>query len=144
MNHMLMKHISILLIFALALATVAPPRVFAQTQQTPATLFAVPSTGTTTKPDLKESLAAAVAKIRTGPLTAADIKRIEQQQQNQQSPKSGWSRKQKMFLALWIVVMTGFVVVLIKHHCRDRNHPEGAPAVDKRTDYKRSNSTQGD
>lgn len=135
------KLVSSFLVFAIALVTVAPPRTSGQTTtQTlapPATsansnLSALPEKA---KFDLKTSLAAEMAKIKAGTLTEADAKRLEQDQQDQQagdSHKPSFTRKQKMFLALWIVVMTGLVVVLIKHGCKA---PKPCPEPDPTQDY---------
>ena len=127
---MLKKLISALLVFAVAQVTVAPPRVFAQTfSQTPvqtATSTVEPNPATPppkTRSDLRKSLAAEVAKSKTGPLTEADLKRLEKEQQDPQSgqqPKKGWSRKKKLLVALAIVLSAGAMWVAIKHRCRDQ------------------------
>ncbi|HXM35252.1 MAG TPA: hypothetical protein VN920_08695, partial [Pyrinomonadaceae bacterium] len=109
---------------AVALVTVAPPTVFAQTLARPATSVIepnLPAPPANSKSDLKKSLAAEVAKVKGRPLTEADLKRLEKEQQDQESgspPKARWTRRNTVFMTLWIVVMTGVVVVLIKHHCR--------------------------
>jgi hypothetical protein len=138
---MLKKSISTLLVFAVALVTVAPPRVFGQTITQPLAQPAtsviepnLPAPPATPKPDLRKSLAAEVTKINTGPLTEADLKRLEREQQGQPSgapPKSEWTRKNTIFLTLFIVVMTGVVWVAIKHRCKA---PNPCPVTDS-TDY---------
>ena len=137
---MLKKPISVLLVFAVALVAIAPPRVFAQSpSETPAQSAAAavePDRAATSKAksDLRKSLAAEVAKIKAGPLTAADVRRLEQGQQNQQSagePKAGWSRRKKLLVALLLVVTAGAMVVAIKHRCKA---PKPCPEIDS-TDY---------
>jgi hypothetical protein len=70
-------------------------------------------------PDLKSRFASELRDLKAGTLTSADVKKI---QQNSQTPKddSKFGRKQKIFLALFVVLMTGLVVVLIKHPCREK------------------------
>jgi hypothetical protein len=72
---------------------------------------------------LKRSLAAEVAKIKGGSMTEADLKRLEQEQQPQQSgapAKDTWTRKKKLLVALIIVIATGAFVVAVKHRCKDQ------------------------
>ena len=69
--------------------------------------------------DLKSRFASELRDLKAGTLTTADIKKI---QQNSQTPKddSKFTEKQKIFLALFVVLMTGLVVVVIKHPCREK------------------------
>jgi cobalamin biosynthesis Mg chelatase CobN len=129
------KLVSALLVFAVALVTVPTQRVFAQESAANSTIESNSSTQpATSSSDLRTSMAAEIAKVKAGPLTKADIKRIEKEQQGQHyvnSAKPSFTRRQKIFLALWIVVMTGVVWGLIKHACKDPNPcPEPDP-----TDY---------
>ena len=134
---MLKKLISSFLFCAVGLVTVAPPTVFAQILAPPATSVIdpnIPTPPANSKSDLRKGLAAEVALVKAGPLTEADLKRLEKEQQNQQSGaplKAGWTRRNTVFMTLRIVVMTGVVVVLIKHHCRA---PKPCPEIDN-TDY---------
>jgi hypothetical protein len=86
------------------------------------------------KSDLRKSLAAEVAKIKAGPLTEADLKRLEKAQDDQQSDapaKYRWTRRKKLLVALLIVVTTGAFVVAIKHRCKA---PKPCPEIDS-SDY---------
>jgi len=69
--------------------------------------------------DLKSRFASELRDLKAGTLTSANVKKI---QQNSQTPKdnSKFTRKQKIFLALFVVLMTGLVVVMIKHPCREK------------------------
>ena len=116
--------ISSLLIFAVALMTLPTGRVFAQAPLNTASetyLRDVPAR----KPDLKASFAKQLTLVREAKLKAADFDRMaSQNQQQQQQPKPSFSRKEKIFLALWVVVMAGLVAVLIKHGCKGENKCE--------------------
>jgi hypothetical protein len=133
------KTVSAFLVFAIALVTVVPQRVFAQTSA-PLATSPVESNSSdqpaTPSADLRKSMAVEVAKVKAGPLTKADVKRIEKEQQGRQisnSAKPGFTRKQKIFLALWILVMTGVVWGAIKHACKD---PKPCPdTTDYSSDY---------
>ena len=134
---MLKKPISALLVIVVALVTVGPPKVFAQTLAQPATSVIEPTSPAPpakSKSDLRKSLAAEVARIKAGPLTEADFRRLEKERQAQQSGvphQKSWTRKNTIFMALFVVMMTGVVVVLIKHACRA---PKPCPEIDY-TDY---------
>ena len=131
---MLKKHISLSVVFAIFFATVASPGMFAQTlAQLPPLIEPIPAAPTATpKSDLRTLLAAEMSKIKDGRMSDADIKRLDQQQsRNQQSHKSGWTRKNTIFMTLWVVVITGLVVVAIKHRCKA---PKPCPEIDS-TDY---------
>lgn len=127
MNTMSKKIITALLSMALVLVTVAPPRVFAQTlpredSAAPISDSSPQAPPAKTKPDLNQSLAAEVARAKAGPLTEADLKRIAQNQDDQQTgthQKKGWSTKKKLLVALAIVVATGAFIVAYKHRCKD-------------------------
>jgi len=119
---MLKKPISSLLIFAVALMTLPTARGFAQTPLNAAGetyLREMPAP----KTDLKASFAKQLTSVREGKLKAADFDRMASQNQQQQ-PKTSFSRKEKIFLALWVVVMAGLVAVLIKHGCKGENKCE--------------------
>ena len=125
---MLKKPICALLVFAIALVAVSPPKVFAQNLVQPmepgTSLFDgdLPNSTAGPKSDLRKALAAEVARIKAGPVTEADHKRLEKARQNQQSgePKEGkWTKKNTIFMTLFVVCMTGLVIVLIKHACKD-------------------------
>ena len=57
--------------------------------------------------------------MKSRSLTSADLVRIEKNSQTPQ-PKSGFTNKQKIFIALFIVCLAGLVVVAIKHPCREK------------------------
>lgn len=133
---MLKKPVCALLVFAIALVTVTP-KVFAQTLVRPMTeprtsLFDgdLPNATAGPKSDLRKALAAEVARIKAGPVTEADHKRLEKARQSQQSgePHEGkWTKKNTIFMALFVVCMTGLVIVLIKHACKE---PKPCPEID--------------
>jgi len=136
------KPISVLLIFAVALVTLPPPKAagqtLSQTPPKPATSLIVPDAPAPPPApgsDLKKSLAAAVATLKADTLTAADFKRLEKEQAAQQvsGPTDGkWSRKKKLLLALSLVLVAGALVVAIKHRCRDtpeKKCPEYDPSL---------------
>ena len=136
------KPISVLLIFAVALVTLPPPKatgqILSQTLPQPATSLIVPD-GSAPAPtpgsDLKKALDAAVASLKADTLTAADFKRLEKEQAAQQvsGPTDGkWSRKKKLLVALSLVLVAGALVVAIKHRCRDtpeKKCPEYDPSL---------------
>jgi hypothetical protein len=136
------KPISVLLIFAVALVTPPPPKAAGQSlSQTPpsrATSLIVPYVPASPPPpgsDLKKSLEAVVATLKADTLTAADFKRIEKEQAAQQvssSTDGKWTRKKKILVALTVVLLTGALVVAIKHRCRDtpeKKCPEYDPSL---------------
>lgn len=137
---MLRKLISALLVIVVTLVTVGSPKVFAQTLPLPATSViepTLPVPPAKAESELRKSVAAEVTKIKVGPLTEADFKRLEKERQAQQSgapAKSGWTRKNTIFMTLFVVLMTGVVIVTIKHHCRA---PNPCPEIDSSnyTDY---------
>lgn len=130
------KLIAVLLVFAVAFVSIAPPRVFAQTREDSASVDEpAPAAAPTAKSDLRKSLSL-LTNTKAGPLTAADLKRIQQQQDNQQpsdQPKPGWSTKKKLLVALLVVVATGAFIVAYKHRCRDT--PEKPCPEFDTTDY---------
>jgi len=143
---MLKKLISALLVWAVALLTVTPPSVSAQTLKR-----SLAQSGTELiepnpkppapkpKPELRKSFAAEMAGIKAGTLSDADLQRLEKEQQDQQSSKpSGakWTRRNTIFMTLFVVVLTGVVWVAIKHRCRD-SAAKPCPEIDNssNTDY---------
>ena len=88
-------------------------------------------TQTNLKPGLRASFAAEMARIKSGALTKADFNRIEKQSQNPK-PESTFPKRDKIFLAVWIIVMTALVIVLIKHPCKVKN-PGDCEFVDDTT-----------
>lgn len=85
------------------------------------------------KADLKRVFAPKVRQIREANLTGSDLKRIETDSQTPQ-PQNVFTRKQKLFLALWIVCMTGLIVVLIKHPCKAKD-PRDCEFIDDSYQY---------
>lgn len=115
---MLTKLIASFVICTVTLLTV-PTNNFAQSQQNASSDQYLRDARTKRTTDLKSSFAAEMARIKAGTLTKADIERSQTPSQNPKPPSS-FGTKQKLFLALWIVVMTGLVVVIIKHPCREK------------------------
>jgi hypothetical protein len=136
------KLISVLLIFAVTVVTLPPPKAAGQpVNQTPPkveTSLIVPD-GSAPPPapgsDLKKSLDAAVARLKADTLTSADFNRFEKERAAQQviNPTDGkWSRKKKLLLTLSLVLVAGALVVAIKHRCRDtpeKKCPEYDPSL---------------
>ena len=83
------------------------------------------------EPGLRASFAAEMARIKSGALTKADFNRLEKQSQNPK-PESTFPKRDKIFLAVWIIVMTALVIVLIKHPCKVKN-PGDCEFVDDTT-----------
>ena len=111
--------IACLLICTVTLLSVPPAKTIAQTQPNSLADQYVRSTLTRQRPDLKATFNAEIAGIRAGTLTKAEAEKRQVNNQNQKKPSS-FTNKQKIFLALWIVIMTGIVVVAIKHPCREK------------------------
>lgn len=122
------KLISVLLIFAVSLVTLTPPKADGQTLSQalpkPGTSLIVPNLATSPpapESDLKKSLDAAVARLKADTLTSADFKRLEKERVAQQvgaPTQEKWTRKKKILVALVLVVMAGGLAVAIKHRCR--------------------------
>jgi hypothetical protein len=110
-----------------------PARNFAQTGHKTTDKQYLRDSLTKRTPDLKGSFAAEMARIKAGTLTRADIERTQTASQNPQDP-SKFTRKQKLFLALFIVIMAGVVVVAIKHPCREKK-PGDCDFVDDSYSY---------
>lgn len=128
-----MKLIACLLVWTVTLLTLPPAKTFAQTRANlndDQDLFE-PLTRTT--PDLKATFATEVSRIKAGTLTKADFERMRQTNQNPKPPSS-FTRRQKIFLALWIVIMAGVVAVLIKHPCREKK-PGDCDFIDDSSSY---------
>ena len=115
------------------LLTVAPANNFAQTQPNSASDQYLRDAQTKRNPDLKTSFAAEMARIKAGTLTKGDFKRIEQGSQKPKS-ESNFPKRDKIFLAVWIVVMTALVVVLIKHPCKAKN-PKDCEFIDDSSQF---------
>jgi hypothetical protein len=124
---MLRQFLASFLVCAVTLLMVPPANNFAQTQPNAAGDQYLRDAQTRT-PDLKASFAAEMTRIKAGTLTKADLERIQGASQNPK-PQSSFTKRQKIFLALWIVVMTGLVVVLIKHPCKAKD-PKDCEFID--------------
>ncbi|MCU1266282.1 MAG: hypothetical protein JWM21_2600 [Acidobacteria bacterium] len=127
---MLKTSIACLLVWTVMLLAL-PTRSTAQTRAEPAGALAVRET-LTRKSDLKLTFAAEVERIRAD-TNKVNAERIRQASQNPKPPSS-FSKKDKIFLALFIVVMTGLVVVLIKHPCRPKK-PGDCEFIDDTTSF---------
>ena len=126
---MLTKFIAYFLACAVALLTVPTANNFAQTPLSTEGDQYLRDAQFKRTADLKGSFAAEVARIKAGTLTKADFERIQNASQNPK-PQSSFTKRQKIFLALWIVVMTGLVVVLIKHPCKAKDPKDCEPIDD--------------
>ena len=126
---MLTKFIAYFLVCTVALLAVPTANNFAQTQLNTEGDQYLREAQTTRTSDLKGSFAAEVAKIKAGTLTKADFERIQKASQNPK-PQSSFHKREKIFLAVWIVVMTGLVVVLIKHPCKAKDPKDCEPIDD--------------
>ena len=126
---MLTKFIAYFLVCTVALLTVPTSNNFAQTQLNTEGDQYLREAQTKRTTDLKRSFAAEVARIKAGTVTKADFERIQKASQNPK-PQSSFTKRQKIFLALWIVVMTGLVVVLIKHPCKAKDPKDCQPIDD--------------
>lgn len=70
------------------------------------------------EPNLRAAFAEEMSGVKTRNLTAADYRRIKKaqdDQQTQQAQKKGWTKGEKIGLALFIVGMTALVIVLVKY-----------------------------
>jgi hypothetical protein len=83
---------------------------------------------TSAKPDLKSVFDKEIATLKSG-TTRTDFNRFSPTAQTQQSGGK-FTRKQKLFLALWIVCMTALVIVAIKHPCREKRPHDCDPIDD--------------
>jgi hypothetical protein len=141
MNKKLNTMIGAILVMAVTTITVAPPAVFGQTLLAPASSTVdlnVPSAPESRKPDLKKALAEAVANLKAGDSNAANLKRPGTQQQNPHSSGStrpAFTRKEKIFLALFVVMMAGTVAALIKHGCKVPHSCDQIDNTDSSFDY---------
>lgn len=111
--------IACLLICTVTLLTVRPSRTIAQTQPGSAADQYVRDTLTRQKPDLKAIFNNEVTRIKAGTLTKAEAEKRQVNNQNQKG-QSSFTNKQKVFFALFVVIMAGIVVVAIKHPCREK------------------------
>ena len=123
------KIIASLLIVTVTLL-IMPRTNLAQTQQNTAGEQYLRDPKKKEKPDLKATFSAEMTRIKTGALNAEAITRNDSQSQQQQKPE--FSKKDKIFLALFIVLTAGLVAVLIKHACKGENKCED---IDFNTDY---------
>jgi len=116
---MLKKQIASLLVCTVTLLTVSPTKASAQTLAQSSAAHTEPIFGAAPaipKPALKTSLAGEIAKLKAHTLTAADARRIEKERQDPQSgpkAKEGWSRRDKIFLVVFIVGTAALVGLLI-------------------------------
>jgi hypothetical protein len=129
---MLKSLLALFLVFAVLLFVVQPRSGRAQTrsQQAGPSLSESPKKP---KADLKEYFASELRSMKSASLTKADLKRIEKDSQTPK-PKSDFSKKDKIFLALFVVLMTGLVIVLIKHPCKEKN-PGDCEFIDDTTTF---------
>jgi len=127
------KFIACLLVCTVTLMTVPPAKTFAQTQTNSGADQYLFGPLTRPRPDLKATFAAEVASIKAGTLTKADFERIQQPSQNPK-PQPTFTRRQKICLALFIVIMAGVVAVAIKHPCREKK-PGDCDFVDESSSY---------
>lgn len=112
------KIIASLLIVTVTLL-IMPRTNLAQTQQDTAGEQYLHDLKKTEKPDLRVTFSAEMTRIKTGTLDAKAITRNDSQSQQQRKPE--FSKKDKIFLALFIVLTAGLVAVLIKHGCKGEN-----------------------
>jgi|GEM_PF-3676936 len=116
---MLKKTIVPMLIGSVVLFTLGPSKTFAQTPAQPKAAQSEHSfieTPLEPKLDLKAVFSKEMANVRTRTLTAADYERIEKQQQaqaSQQASKKGWTKGEKIGLAVFIGVMTAFTIAVL-------------------------------
>jgi hypothetical protein len=121
------------LVLAILLYTIQPRISRAQTPQAEADKPVPANSERRSTPELKLAIASEISSLKAANLTKADLKKIEQGTQTTKS-ESGFTKKQKIFLALWIVVMTGLVIVLIKHPCRAKD-PKDCEPIDNGYSY---------
>lgn len=119
---MLKSLLALFLVFAVSLLLVQPRSVLGQAG-TPArdSSFEKFAAGAQAKsrPELKEYFDSQLRSMKNRSLASADLVRIEKNSQ-MPKPKSAFTNKQKIFLALFIVCMAGLVAVAIKHPCREK------------------------
>lgn len=133
---MLKNLLALILVFALALLVVQPG-VRAQTRLAETTPDSLPGSQAKTKAktqtDLKAYFDSELRTMKNRSLTSADLVRIEK---NSQTPKpksaSSLTNKEKVFLALFIVCLTGLVIYAIKHPCKEKK-PGDCEFVDDTT-----------
>ena len=117
--------LALFLVVAVLLLVVQPRSGRAQTQS--GRTVAVPAESPTKpKTELKEYFASELRSMKTASLTPADLKQIQKNSQTPQPPPK-FTKKQKIFLALWIICMTGLVIVLIKHPCKAKDPKDCEP-----------------
>jgi hypothetical protein len=126
---MLRKFITYFLVCTVALLTVPTSNNFAQTQLNTEGDQYLRDAQFKRTTDLKGSFATEVARIKAGTLTKADFERIQKASQNPKA-QSSFSKREKIFLAVWIVVMTALVVVVIKHPCKAKDPKDCEPIDD--------------
>lgn len=122
------------LICAVALVTVAPPKTLAQTTGQPVVVRTEQNVSVARaklKPDLKALFAEEVAKNKSGTLTEADIERLEKARlaQTVAQPSSGFSKKEKVLLVVFLVVITAVAIVLVHNGVEPRPLCEEEPAT---------------
>ena len=84
---------------------------------------------TTAKPDLKAIFDKEIATLKSG-TTKTDFNRFNPEGQTSQTSSGKFTRKQQIFLTLWIVCMTAIVIVAIKHPCREKKPHDCDPIED--------------
>lgn len=118
---MLKKIIAPLLIGTTMLFTLGPSKTFAQTPSQPKAVegeHTLSDMQVKPETDLKAGFARELANVKNRTLTAADYERIEKKRQaqaSQQTPKKGWSKRDKIFLAAFIIGTTALVTALLIH-----------------------------
>ena len=81
------------------------------------------------KRDLKAAFTSEIGALKSASVTKAELSRI--QTASQTATSSGkFGKRQKIFLALWIICMTGLVIVLIKHPCKAKDPKDCEPIDD--------------
>lgn len=126
---MLTKFIAYFLVCTVALFAVPTANNLAQTQLNTTGDQYLPDAQTKRTSALKASLAAEMARIKAGTLTKADLERIQKTGQHPK-PQSSFPKRDKIFLAVWIIAMTALVVVLIKHPCKAKDPKDCEPIDD--------------
>jgi len=80
------------------------------------------------KADLKTAFASEIGGLKAA-TTKVDSSRIQTAGHVIQ-PSGTFTKRQKIFLALWIVCITGLVIVLIKHPCKAKDPKDCEPIDD--------------
>jgi hypothetical protein len=121
------KQIASLLICTVTLLGVVPSRAVAQTSGQSKLAISEQSLNdeqARPTPDLKAVFAEKMADIKAGSLAEANLKRIKKGEMYPQSgtkSNSGLSKKEKIFLVVFLVALTGLAIVAAVN--RDENSP---------------------